>query len=248
MITTSENGGTCNEIGLRCLRKIFLPEPAEGLHVDEHRILILDGHGSHATINFMYDWYINNVHLIYLPTHHSHILQPLHLCTFAPLKAQYRPRIVDLAMYHDAAPVKKKRFVKCFADARQEASAECLLRGGWKAAWITPFARSKGMNSSQPCHTTPTAPSHESVAELFLRRSWDTQSHTSISLAVRVSARLSPSTVSIFSPQPPPLLVATAASTTESSSALTLLANAALLTQSRPDRMYRKRSAETYRN
>jgi hypothetical protein len=74
-------------------------------------MMILDGHGSHATVEFMWECKKNCVDILYLPAHSSHVLQPLNLGTFSPLKSRYRKEIADFAYLDDAAPVKKERFI-----------------------------------------------------------------------------------------------------------------------------------------
>jgi hypothetical protein len=50
LYTTSKNGWTSNTISTAWLRSIFLPETA--LPHGQHRLLILDGHSSHISLNF----------------------------------------------------------------------------------------------------------------------------------------------------------------------------------------------------
>ncbi len=71
------------------LQYVFLPrtqpkDPTQG------RLLILDGHDSHTTDDFMWNCFNNNVYLVFLPAHTSHVLQPLDLSVFSPLKQAYR--------------------------------------------------------------------------------------------------------------------------------------------------------------
>ena len=159
---TSENGWTSNEKTLMWLEHIFIPEtvPTGG----GHRILVLDGHGSHATIDFLWKCKINDVHLIFLPAHSSHVLQPLDLAVFSPLKTHYRNIIASLAYIDDAAPVKKLHFISSYKEACLKTFVPRVIMGGWKAAGVVPFNPSKGLNSSQlriqPVHpkTPPNPP------------------------------------------------------------------------------------------
>src|SRR5271156_3086549 len=144
--TTSENGWTSNDIGLRWLHQIFLPETDRG---GRPRILLLDGHGSHATHEFMWDCFKNNVHLVYLIAHSSHVLQPLDLACFSPLKSRYRAQIADLARFEDSAPVKKIRFVEYYHKARDEALTPYNILAGWSAAGLIPWNPRKVIRSSQ---------------------------------------------------------------------------------------------------
>jgi hypothetical protein len=61
----------------------------------------------------------NKIRLLFLPAHTSHVLQPLNLGVFAPLKSRYRPEIVASASLDDASTVKKPRFVACYHLARK---------------------------------------------------------------------------------------------------------------------------------
>ena len=49
-------------------------------------LLILDGHASHVTINVIKLAHENNIHLLCLPAHTSHILQPLDVGVFYSFK------------------------------------------------------------------------------------------------------------------------------------------------------------------
>ncbi|KAH0174500.1 hypothetical protein KCU67_g732, partial [Aureobasidium melanogenum] len=168
LYTTSENGWTTNSKGLSWLQTIFEPEtrPQDG----QWRLLIMDGHGSHTTIDFL--WYCkqNKIHLLFLPAHTSHVLQPLDLGVFAPLKSRYRSQIAALSSLDDASPIKKQRFVTCYNLARKETFTPRLLKTGWQAAGIYPFNPSKGLNSSQVQTSKPhqsTPPPHPEIHTLF---------------------------------------------------------------------------------
>lgn len=151
LMTTTSKGWTSNDIGLGWLKEVFLPETARTLSNGRisHRMLLLDGHGSHATIEFMCICKQNQVDILYLPAHSSHVLQPLDLATFFPLKSRYRSQIADLAHLDDAAPVKKRRFVQAYQTARAETFTPRTLRAGWSAAGLFPWNPDKTLNSSQ---------------------------------------------------------------------------------------------------
>ncbi|RYN90015.1 hypothetical protein AA0119_g11278, partial [Alternaria tenuissima] len=85
LYTTSENGWTSNLIGYEWLRRIFIPNTSPSS--SGYRLLLLDGHGSHIPIDFMWLCKMNKIHLLYLPPHASHLLQPLDLAPFSVLKS-----------------------------------------------------------------------------------------------------------------------------------------------------------------
>lgn len=128
LYTTSENGWTSNAIGAECLRRIFIPNTSPSR--DRWRLLILDGHGSHIPIDFMYVCKINKIYLLYLPAHASHLLQPLDLAPFNVVKSRYRKQIRALSALDDAAPIKKESFVASYNKARGEGLSERVIRAG----------------------------------------------------------------------------------------------------------------------
>lgn len=144
---TSDNGWTTNSHGLHWLETMFKPEtrPTPGVW----RLLVLDGHSSHTAINFLWFCKQQQIYLLFLPAHASHVLQPLDLGVFAPLKSRYRSQIAALASLDDASPVKKQRFLTCYNSARLETFKPRLLLTGWKSAGLIPYNPQKGLNSSQ---------------------------------------------------------------------------------------------------
>jgi len=154
--TTSENGWTSNEIGLAWLEQIFLPQTA--INDDdsgEYRLLLLDGHKSHATFEFMWKCHENKVVVFYLPPHSSHVLQPLDLTCFSPVKGRYREQIANLARYDDASAVKKAKFLDCYQKASQEGLSEKNIKAGWRAAGLHPWNPHKAIHSSQVLQNAP---------------------------------------------------------------------------------------------
>ncbi|KAI5193409.1 hypothetical protein E4T38_09963 [Aureobasidium subglaciale] len=122
-------------------QRIFHPETQP--NSDKWRLLILDGHSSYTTIEFLWFCKQLKIFLLFLPAHSSHVLQPLNLGVFSPLKSRYH-----LAALDDASPIKKQRFVTCYHLARLERFTPRHLRAGWLAAGIYLFNPSKGLNSS----------------------------------------------------------------------------------------------------
>ena len=93
--TTSKKGWTSNAIGLEWLERVFIPEARAG-H-DRPVLLLLDGHGSHIDIEFLWRCKEHRIHLLFLPAHSSHVLQPLDLAPFTVVKSSYREQIRELS-------------------------------------------------------------------------------------------------------------------------------------------------------
>ena len=71
------------KIFLSWFEKMFLPSTS-GLGPV---VLTFDGHHSHISIKLLELARAINVHLVCLPVHTSHILQPLDVGVFGPMKA-----------------------------------------------------------------------------------------------------------------------------------------------------------------
>jgi DDE superfamily endonuclease/Tc5 transposase DNA-binding domain len=151
LYTTSTNGWTSNEIGMRWLQDVFIPETTCGL---QKRLLLLDGHGSHQTVEFMKKCDDNGIICFYLIPHSSHVLQPLDLACFSLVKSAYRKQVAELAQIDDAAPIKKIRFIQYYEKARTRGLASIQILAGWRASGIHPWHPQKVLNSHLVRHGT----------------------------------------------------------------------------------------------
>lgn len=100
------------------LEKVFLPQTGPN-DPSEARLLIVDGHGGHTSDEFMTICYLNNVYLLFLPAHTSHILQPLDLGCFSSLKAAYRRFTSEYTAWTDQTKLGKAKFLEFYAKARK---------------------------------------------------------------------------------------------------------------------------------
>lgn len=140
--TATKNGWTSDQTAVEWLEKVFIPrtQPADP---SERRLLVLDGHGSHETVEFMYLCYQHKI----LPPHTSHVLQPLDLSVFSPLKHYYRKQVGFLSLLTDSSPVGKQNFLSCYQRARELALTASNIKGGWKATGLWPVSVAKPLLS-----------------------------------------------------------------------------------------------------
>jgi hypothetical protein len=144
--TATDNGWTTDKTAVEWLEKLFIPLTAPS-RPQEKRLLVLDGHGSHETTDFMYLCFQHNIHLLYLPPHTSHVLQPLDLSVFSALKHYYRKQIGYLSLLTDSSPVGKQNFLLCYQKARKEALSISNIKSGWKASGLWPVSSAKPLMS-----------------------------------------------------------------------------------------------------
>ena len=78
IISASKKGWTTDQIGIEWLHKIFEPYTASRT-TGGYRLIVLDGHGSHATAEFDRFCMEKNIIPLYMPPHSSHLLQPLNV-------------------------------------------------------------------------------------------------------------------------------------------------------------------------
>ena len=86
-IAVSENGWTTDEIGLEWLQ--HFEEHTSSKTKGTHRLLVLNGHGSHHTAQFEEFFRNHSIITLCMLAHSSHILQPLNVGCFSPLKTAY---------------------------------------------------------------------------------------------------------------------------------------------------------------
>ena len=77
MFSVSDNGWITQEVFIASI------PPARPV------LLIEDGHSSHITLDTIKLARANNIHLLCLPSHSSHILQPLDIGVFKSFKSEY---------------------------------------------------------------------------------------------------------------------------------------------------------------
>jgi 4-hydroxybenzoate polyprenyltransferase len=169
--TATDNGWTSNATALEWLQKVFIPQTVPR-DPKEPRLLILDGHGSHETLEFMWECYSNNIYLLFLPPHTSHVLQLLDLSVFFPLKQAYRKRLGALALLNDSTPIWKQNFLNCYKLARIDALTVANCKAGWKASGLWPVRISKPFmsrllleNGNRAVEQTPRTSKKDQVPE-----------------------------------------------------------------------------------
>jgi len=116
---TSEKGWTDSGLGLNWLQEHFHPFTEKRRHGD-FRMLILDGHESYCTFEFI-DFCANNKIIpLLLPPNHIHLAQPLDVVFHQPLAKAYSILLDDHNQFCGKSPTKDD-FIRYYEAARQEA-------------------------------------------------------------------------------------------------------------------------------
>ncbi|KAJ3455068.1 hypothetical protein MRS44_013668 [Fusarium solani] len=157
---TSPNGWTDNHIALEWLKDIYLPQ-IEPRDASDARLIILNGHGSHAQDEWMATCFLNNVYCCYLPAHCSHGLQPSDNGIFNVIKGAYRKELQKLASLTDSAPVDKVNFIRAYAKAKEAGMRKEIILSGWRFTGNGPRNRHKALTHPE------IQPAKEKVPERF---------------------------------------------------------------------------------
>jgi hypothetical protein len=126
-------------------------------------MLICDGHDSHIAGEFILHCINNNILLDLLPLRSSHILQPLDVSIFGPLK-KYIARAQQDVIRHGVARIQKCEFVDVYAIAREAALRLENILSGWRASGIYPLNTSTILRKFNIIDTPKTPPRFSDTA------------------------------------------------------------------------------------
>jgi hypothetical protein len=157
-ITTTQNGWTNNQTGLEWLK--HFDEHTINRSISYYRLLILDGHESHRSADFEAYYKEKKIILLYMPAHASHLLQPLDVGCFGPLKMAYSQeidRLIRCSINH----VTKTEFFPAFYAAHQATITESNIKGGFKGAGLIPFGPESVISKLDIRLRTPTLPEED---------------------------------------------------------------------------------------
>jgi DDE superfamily endonuclease/Tc5 transposase DNA-binding domain len=140
----SENGWTTNDIGFEWLVRVFNPTTRQKFNDEDvrTRLLICDGHDSHISAKFVAHCIDNNICLFLLLPHSSHLLQPLDVGVFSPLKCVVSADL-DRLIRAGVARLEKVEWVESYIRARPKAITEKNIQAGWRHSGLIPTNRHK---------------------------------------------------------------------------------------------------------
>ena len=93
VITTSQSGVADDWISLQWIQ--HFNKHSKKTQKGAYRLLIFDGYGSHTTKEFLEYCEFNNIIPLALPSHTTHLLQPLDVCVFQPLKHWHSEAVME---------------------------------------------------------------------------------------------------------------------------------------------------------
>jgi hypothetical protein len=160
-IATTQNGWTDNGTGLEWLK--HFNRCSLKRTIGTYRLLILDGHESHHSVDFELYCKENNIITLCMPAHASHLLQPLDVGCFGPLKRAYS-REIEHMMKSSITYISKTEFLPAFYDAFQATMTESNIKGGFRGAGLVPLNPENVISKLDVKLRTPTPIEEEASA------------------------------------------------------------------------------------
>ena len=155
MFSVSDSGWMESANFNQWFEKMFVPATAH-LTKSLPVILFFDGHISLSLIKLARD---NNVHLICFPPHCTHILQPLDVSVFGPLKSAWRKVLKEHQIASCAATVTKEDFPALLAKLWEVSFLSKHLISGFEKCGLCPLSRaaipSHKLSKAAPHATEP---------------------------------------------------------------------------------------------
>ena len=145
-IAVSDKGWTDSELCYEWLTKSFDPTTRQYMeNPDQYRLLLFDGHDSHCTSEVIEHCLQNKIILLCLPSHSTHLLQPLDVGIFGPLAQSYRKHLeedcrlseyyIDISEYY----IDKMDFIQINQLARQESVTSHNITSAWRKSGLIPY-------------------------------------------------------------------------------------------------------------
>ena len=153
-------GWTNNEHAIEWLKEVFIPQSRRGRDPDDSsywRLLIVDGHGSHTQGEFIFECLINQVLVVYLLPHTSHLSQPCDLGPFAHLKSYYSKNLKSFIALGDTQ-VTRARFNVLYHRTRQEGLTAQYILAGWRRSGLYPLDARKVLEKPEVARYRATTP------------------------------------------------------------------------------------------
>ena len=135
---TSESGWSNNQLALAWVEQLF-DRLTKVKAKRDFRLLLLDGHGSHITPDFIDYCHRHRILLAIFPPHATHSLQPLDVVLYKPLSTGYSDAISDfLHRSQGLLQVQKSDFIRLFWQAYTQTFTTNNILSSFRSTGIHP--------------------------------------------------------------------------------------------------------------
>jgi uncharacterized protein YaiI (UPF0178 family) len=138
LVIVNESGYSNDSLAIKYLLH-FIQQSAEYMgKSDETRLLIVDGHDSHTTEQFLTMAEEYNVVVCRLPPHATHLLQPLDVKVFQQCK-HFHQKAIDESVRSFGFEYKLRTFLSDLPKIRRQSLTNRTILSGWMASGLWPF-------------------------------------------------------------------------------------------------------------
>ncbi|CAF0786273.1 unnamed protein product, partial [Adineta ricciae] len=132
----TESGWINEDTFFDYLKNMFIPNTQ---HIRRPLLLIFDGHTSHLSLKTARLAMENKIHLLCLPAHATHLLQPLDVYTLKYVKAQWRELLWDYNNKNRLKKLDKPDFIRLYSRLYDYALLPAHCSSAFGKAGIIPF-------------------------------------------------------------------------------------------------------------
>jgi hypothetical protein len=171
-MTSTPSGFTNEKLAMEWLTKIWDPATrAKANDGKDWRLIWLDGHNSHVSLQFL-EWCGNNRVLIAVfPPHSTHRLQPLDVSLFCPLAIRYSQNLENWIQTTGGSFNSSQRdFLGLFWPAFERSFTRKNILSGWAKTGLAPFKPDVVLDQVKP-PSRPTS-SESSGSSAFSAGDW----------------------------------------------------------------------------
>ncbi len=109
--------------------------------LEQPAVLIMDQHETHCSRQIIDKCRANNIEILLLPPHTTHMLQPLDISVFNPLKSVFMTLASRMGLVRGDLVVGKEQFSAVLKYAHEKAVTPDNIRAGFRKAGIHPLSR-----------------------------------------------------------------------------------------------------------
>ena len=136
VLSVSESGYNNDELALHWIK--HFEKHTRNRTVGAKRLLLLDGYGAHHTYPFLKFCKAHNIIPFGFPPHTTHLLQPLDVAVFQPLK-HYHAKALDIIARDGCVNFDKLDFLNTIEQIRTQAFKTSTIQSAFKRTGIWPF-------------------------------------------------------------------------------------------------------------
>lgn len=134
----SETGWMCGSTFFEYITNVFVPWLDRNT-ITRPILLFIDGHVSHMTYNLSQYCKQNQIEIIALYPNSTHLIQPMDVAVFKPLKTYWKKAVRQFHIDNDGAKLRKEHFSMIFESALRSVSKE-TIQNGFKACGLVHFS------------------------------------------------------------------------------------------------------------